>query len=515
MSNDTKNTEISSSVPDEVSSVTQKTFSYSSPFSDEVSISELRSHKRIEISMVVDGNGIHRILEQNVPCKVGDIYIVNSNVPHGYFAAEDGKSISVRTLLLSPSDWFDADISNPSSQHFCYGVFSENGAVAYAMLTHDVLDKIISICDDISWETERQKDRWCDAVRAHFSLLFITLGRYINSAIKNIPDISATAWNAVSGIMAAVAENYGDHTLTLDTFAKLFYTNKSNLSRSFKQITGEYFSDYLRRVRLDRACSMLKDTDMTVEQIMKRCGMRDATSFYKVFGEYTGMTPNKYRKINKIGEKAMNILNEISENLQRGKAKVVKEYVQQAIDEGLDAETILTDGLLAGMNIIGEKFKKNEIYVPEVLIAARAMNMGTQLLKPLLAEGSMTSKGKVCIGTVQGDLHDIGKNLVKMMMEGKGLEVVDLGTDVSAEVFVKTAIEENCQVICCSALLTTTMGVMEDVVKAAEAAGIREKVKIMIGGAPLNEEYCRKIGADCYTVDAASAADAAIELCKN
>jgi corrinoid protein of di/trimethylamine methyltransferase len=514
MSNDVKKSEISSSAPDALTSVTQQTFSYNTPFSDEVRISKLHSHKRIEISMVVEGNGIHRILEQNVPCNVGDIYIVNSKVPHGYFSVDGGSTLTVRTLLFSPTEWFDGDIANPDDQHFCYGVFSENGAVAYAMLTHDVLDKIISICDDISWETERQKDRWCDAVRAHFSILFITLGRYINSAIKNIPDISATAWNAVSGIMAAVAENYGDHTLTLDTFAKLFYTNKSNLSRSFKQITGEYFSDYLRRVRLDHACSMLKDTDMKVEQIMKMCGMRDATSFYKVFGEYTGMTPNKYRKINKIGEKAMNILNEISENLQRGKAKVVKEYVQQAIDAGLDAETILTEGLLAGMSVIGERFKNNEIYVPEVLIAARAMNMGTQILKPLLAEGKMGEKGKVCIGTVQGDLHDIGKNLVKMMMEGKGLEVIDLGTDVSAETFVNTAIEQNCQVICCSALLTTTMSVMEDVVKAAEAAGIRDKVKIMVGGAPLNEEYCRKIGADCYTVDAASAADAAIELCK-
>jgi methylmalonyl-CoA mutase cobalamin-binding domain/chain len=122
--------------------------------------------------------------------------------------------------------------------------------------------------------------------------------------------------------------------------------------------------------------------------------------------------------------------------------------------------------------------------------------------------------GKVCIGTVQGDLHDIGKNLVKMMMEGKGLEVIDLGTDVPAEAFVQTAIEQNCQVICCSALLTTTMPVMEAVVKAAEAAGIRSKVKIMIGGAPVSQEYNDKIGADCYTVDAASAADAAVEFCK-
>ena len=210
----------------------------------------------------------------------------------------------------------------------------------------------------------------------------------------------------------------------------------------------------------------------------------------------------------------MEILREISENVQIGKAKIVKELVQKAVDEGTNVEEILNKGLLAGMSVIGEKFKNNEIYVPEVLVAARAMSMGAQILKPLLTARGVKATGKVCIGTVQGDLHDIGKNLVKMMMEGKGLEVVDLGTDVSPETFVKTAIEQNCQIICCSALLTTTMSVMGDVVKAAEEAGIRDKVKIMIGGAPINEEFRQKIGADCYTVDAASAADAAVAFCK-
>ena len=210
----------------------------------------------------------------------------------------------------------------------------------------------------------------------------------------------------------------------------------------------------------------------------------------------------------------MEILNEISANLQKGKSKIVKELVQQAIDAGINPEVILNDGLLAGMSVIGEKFKNNEIFVPEVLVSARAMNMGAQLLKPHLAANGVIANGKVCIGTVQGDLHDIGKNLVKMMMEGKGLEVIDLGTDVPAETFINTAIEQNCQVICCSALLTTTMNVMEDVVKLAEEKGIRNTVKIMIGGAPVSEEYCQKIGADCYTPDAASAADAAVEFCK-
>ena len=210
----------------------------------------------------------------------------------------------------------------------------------------------------------------------------------------------------------------------------------------------------------------------------------------------------------------MSIIIEISENLQKGKSKIVKALVQQALDEGCKPADILNDGLLHGMNIIGEKFKANEVYVPEVLVAARAMNMGMQILKPHLAEEGVTAAGRVCIGTVQGDLHDIGKNLVKMMMEGKGLEVIDLGTDVSPETFVNTAKEQNCRVICCSALLTTTMGVMEEVIKMAEAAGIRDQVKIMVGGAPVTDDFRAKIGADGYTVDAASAADMAVAFCK-
>ena len=207
-------------------------------------------------------------------------------------------------------------------------------------------------------------------------------------------------------------------------------------------------------------------------------------------------------------------MQEISLQLQAGKAKIVKNLVQQALDEGICAKTILEEGLLAGMAEVGEKFKNNEIFVPEVLVAARAMNMGTALLKDKLAESGVTAKGKACIGTVKGDLHDIGKNLVKMMLESKGLEVIDLGTDVAPETFVQTAKEQNCQLICCSALLTTTMTVMAEVVKQAEEAGIRDQVMIMIGGAPVTEAFCKQIGADCYTADAASAADAAVKFCK-
>jgi methanogenic corrinoid protein MtbC1 len=199
---------------------------------------------------------------------------------------------------------------------------------------------------------------------------------------------------------------------------------------------------------------------------------------------------------------------EISEALQKGRAKIVKELVSKALDEGIAAPQILNEGLLAGMDVIGAKFKNNEVYVPEVLIAARAMNNGMAILKPHLAESGQKPIGKAAIGTVKGDLHDIGKNLVRMMIEGKGIEVVDLGVDVPAEKFVDAYKNDGIHIICCSALLTTTMGEMKNVVEAFEREGLRDKVTIFIGGAPITTSYCQSIGADHYTSDAASAADA-------
>ena len=202
---------------------------------------------------------------------------------------------------------------------------------------------------------------------------------------------------------------------------------------------------------------------------------------------------------------------ELNKMVETGKSKAVKEIVAKMIEDGVPAKSILEEGLLPGMNVIGEKFKNNEVYVPEVLIAARAMNSGIALLKPLMQFSDIKAPGTCVIGTVKGDLHDIGKNLVKMMLEGKGINVVDLGVDVSAEQFIAAVKDNNAQLICCSALLTTTMGEMERVVELAKTEGIRENVFIMVGGAPISADYCAKIGADCYTSDAASAADAAIE----
>lgn len=202
-------------------------------------------------------------------------------------------------------------------------------------------------------------------------------------------------------------------------------------------------------------------------------------------------------------------LNNVSEALQRGDAEKVEELIRKALEENLTPKNILEDGLIKGMGIIGAKFKKNEVYVPEVLIAARAMHAGMNILKPKLIETGVKNIGIVAIGTVKGDLHDIGKNLVKMMLEGAGFEVIDLGIDVSVDKFVEAVKEHKPNIIAMSALLTTTMVNMPEVIKALEAAGLRGKVKIMIGGAPITQNYADQIGADGYSPDAASAVDKA------
>lgn len=207
----------------------------------------------------------------------------------------------------------------------------------------------------------------------------------------------------------------------------------------------------------------------------------------------------------------MEILNEISEKLQAGSAPKVRQLVSDALNQGIDVKEIL-NALIDGMSIIGVKFKNNEVYVPEVLIAARAMNAGLEILKPVLTETGVKPIGKVIIGTVAGDLHDIGKNLVKMMMVGAGLEVIDLGVDVTPEKFVSAVKEHNPDIVCMSALLTTTMPAMRKTIECFEKEGLRSKITVMIGGAPVTENYAKEISADIYTPDAASAAEKAREV---
>jgi 5-methyltetrahydrofolate--homocysteine methyltransferase len=204
-------------------------------------------------------------------------------------------------------------------------------------------------------------------------------------------------------------------------------------------------------------------------------------------------------------------LNAISEALQKGKADEVKTMVTQALDEKVDAKKVLEEGLIAGMDIIGGRFKRNEIYIPEVLIAARAMHAGMSILEPILAESGVKMIGKIAIGTVKGDLHDIGKNLVAMMYKGAGFDVVDLGVDVPAEKFVQAS-DDGADIVGLSALLTTTMVQMKNVIESLKEKGA--KAKTIIGGAPVTQNYCDEIGGDGYAADAATAVEIGKALIK-
>ena len=208
----------------------------------------------------------------------------------------------------------------------------------------------------------------------------------------------------------------------------------------------------------------------------------------------------------------MALYEQIADEVVKGKADGVKELVNKAISDGISAEDILNNGLVAGMNIVGEKFKNNEFFIPEVLVSARAMTAGLGILNPLLAEANVKAKGKVVIGTVKGDLHDIGKNIVGMMLQGAGYEIVDLGADVPKEKFIESVEKEDAQLVGMSALLTTTMIYMQEVIQGLKDAGLRDKVRVIIGGAPVTQAYADKIEADGYAPDAASAIDLAESL---
>lgn len=206
------------------------------------------------------------------------------------------------------------------------------------------------------------------------------------------------------------------------------------------------------------------------------------------------------------------ILEQITERLYAGEDEAVAELTEKALDEGMSAEKVLKGGLLAGMDQVGVDFRSGDLFVPEVLIAARAMHAGMNILRPLLVESGVPSSGKVVLGTVKGDLHDIGKNLVGMMLEGGGFEIVDLGTDVPSEKFVEAVITEQPDLVGMSALLTTTMPSMKDTIEALEETGVREQVRVMIGGAPVTRAFSDEIGADGYAPDAASAVELARSL---
>ncbi len=210
----------------------------------------------------------------------------------------------------------------------------------------------------------------------------------------------------------------------------------------------------------------------------------------------------------------MKLINEISLSVQKGRLKNITELVEQALSDGFDEQTILNSGLIEGMSEVGERFKRNEIYIPEVMLSARTLNTGLEILKPLLTQSGVKPVGKAVICTVRGDQHDIGKNLVKMMMVGAGLEVVDLGVNVGEAQIVEAVRTHSPGVVALSALLTTTMLNQKSIIAALSDAGLRDSVKVMVGGAPVTEGFAMEIGADAYTPDAASAAQVACSFFK-
>ena len=229
--------------------------------------------------------------------------------------------------------------------------------------------------------------------------------------------------------------------------------------------------------------------------------------------------PPHKRQINTVFQKYalfphLDVFENIARALERGQQKKLLTLCQQALDEGCGPGDILSKGMIVGMNRLGEAFSANRAFVPEMLMAARCMSAATELLKPLMVGEGTEPVGRVCLGTVKGDMHDIGKNLVRIMMEGSGIEVSDLGVDTSAEQFVSTAVENHCGVIACSSLLTTTMEEMREVVKLVHERGLQDQIKVMVGGAPISQSFCDEIGADYYAEDAGAAAREAVKILK-
>lgn len=475
---------------------------------------EVISCPMTEIDMIVKGNGIHRFFGQSVPCSEGDIYIVQENVPHGFFAAEDGGGLTVRRVRLYIRDWFEGDAALPENPSYCFGVFPDGMTVSYAMLPQNAREEIGTLIDKAFAEVQEQPFEWEYAVRAHLSLLFITVSRFVQSAVQ-----TSTSLPKEHGIMLSVLrtvdEHFSENDLTLEKIASAHYMSTSVLSRMFGQYMGQPFSVFIRNYRLDQVCRLLRETDEPVNRIVARCGIKDIPSFYRSFGKYAGMTPNQYRKKHTVGAvsgQAVSPCARIAEKVQAGHAKDVSLLITEALEAGYPAHRILDEGLVAGMTAIGEKFNRNEVFVPEVLMAARAMNFGLQILKPALSGGAPEPIGRAVICTVKGDMHDIGKNMVRMMMEGQGIVCCDLGTDVEPARVVEAVRETNADLVCLSSLLTTTMFGMKTVIDALREAGLRDRVKVMVGGAPVTQEFADAIGADAYTDNAAAAAQAALRL---
>ena len=298
--------------------------------------------KNVEISVVTAGKGIHVIGDEADECISGDMYILSCGVSHGYFSGSDGEKPEVCSISFNPSELFDDETGSTGNERYCFGVFRNTG-VSYALLNSEAMRDFLDSFDAMSEEKKNMKSEWESAVKANLTLLLVKMSRYINVA-DTVQKENPEQWQLIAAVKKAVDERCGDNELTLESIAAGLYISPSGLSRIFRRVTGRSFAEYVRDIRIERACNLLRTTNLTNEEIVKGCGLKDIPTFYKIFKSHMAMTPYQYRmqqQIYNTGEKNMSMYLEISENLQKGKAKIVKELVAKAIEEGLPAVQIL------------------------------------------------------------------------------------------------------------------------------------------------------------------------------
>ena len=265
-------------------------------YSPETASSQLHIHDFVEVSIVLSGRGIHRTLDGCAECGAGDTYVIGAGVPHAYFATEDGDRPTVCNLVFDPSDIFEGEAADPKHLRYCYGLFREDPLSVYVMLTPRTLEDVERTIVRMEKELSRRYSEWEMAVRSYLTTLLILIGRYTSQRKQPVAAPRPRERLLAMEVMRRVMERYSDQTLTLESIAASLYISKSYLCRIFRRVAGESFGDYLRRVRLEQACRLLRDTDMTAEQIVYACGLRDIPTFYRTFKERMGMTPNAYRQ---------------------------------------------------------------------------------------------------------------------------------------------------------------------------------------------------------------------------
>ncbi|MBE6570296.1 MAG: helix-turn-helix domain-containing protein [Ruminococcaceae bacterium] len=496
---------------------------FSTPGSEEQGLASLHQHQFIEISYVEKGNGFHRIWNESYPAAPGDLYVLNVAVPHGFFPLTEADMLHVRSLYLDLNNFYKDEIIDIGNEKYLFGLFAQNNFAVHLRLKPKQIKSIFSDLCLIQMEILKQQTDWQDALYSRVTLLLLDIKRMVmNSKEKQLyNEIECTP--VIASVLRMVRENYADPAFSLKSVSETLHRSPSSISRNFNKVTGKHFSDYLTCYRLQQAISLLTKTELSNEEIAIQCGYRDLSFFYRQFKEIIGVTPGERRKrarheyqqktaVIPYYVNSHAIYDTICENLQHCKKKTVIDLVIQALEKGLPPNDIIQYGLVRAMNIIGTKFQANEVFLLEVVGVSKILNRCMEILRPYMVKSDSCYLGRAVICTVKGDLHDIGKNLVKAFMEAKGIQCIDLGVDVDPEAVTEAVRKHNAQLVCLSALLSTTMMEQKKVIDALTEAGLRDTVRVMVGGGMVTQDFADYIGADCYTPDAVSAANAAVRL---